>query len=79
VLIVEWSDKRPDDLAAALVELMKNKSPIIRRGAARLVGTAVRKTKLAEHGKPGEIVSLPERSKAAGIWKSAKPGTSLKV
>jgi HEAT repeat protein len=36
--IVEWRDKRPEALSKALVKLLDDKSPPIRRGAARLIG-----------------------------------------
>jgi hypothetical protein len=45
--IVEWCEKRPDDLAAALLPLLDHKSPVVRRGAARLIGAAAIKTDLS--------------------------------
>jgi hypothetical protein len=35
--ILEWTEKRPDDLAAALLALLEHESPVVRRGAARLI------------------------------------------
>lgn len=42
-LLLEWSEKRPGDLAATLVQLLDHPSPVVRRGAVRLIGvTAVK-------------------------------------
>jgi hypothetical protein len=41
--IIEWTEDRPDELAAALVTLLDHKSPAMRRGAADLVGASARK------------------------------------
>jgi hypothetical protein len=42
--IVEWSDERADGLARALLQLLTDRSPLVRRGAARLVGITAVKT-----------------------------------
>jgi hypothetical protein len=40
--ICEWCEQRPDELAAALLQLLDHQSPVVRRGAMRLIGvTAV--------------------------------------
>jgi hypothetical protein len=49
--IVDWCETRPDELADALLQLLDNTSPLIRRGAARLIGAAVMKVNLSEPGK----------------------------
>jgi HEAT repeat protein len=41
--VADWSESRAEEMARELVKLLKHESPIMRRGAARLVGaTAVR-------------------------------------
>jgi hypothetical protein len=42
--ILEWCDKRPDELAAALVQLLDHKSSVVRHGAVRLIGATAVKT-----------------------------------
>ena len=39
----KWRDERPDELAPALLKLLDDPSPAIRRGAARLIGAATLK------------------------------------
>jgi hypothetical protein len=41
--IIEWSEERPDELAAALVKLLDHKSPAMRSAAADLVGASARR------------------------------------
>jgi len=53
--IGDWTEERPDDLAAALSQILDDKSPTMRRGAADLMGAAARKVEkrrdpLAEFG-----------------------------
>ena len=43
-LIVEWCEKRPDDLADALLKLLDHPSPVVRHGAVRLIGVTAVKT-----------------------------------
>jgi hypothetical protein len=62
MLIVEWSEKRPDDLAPILLDLLKDPSPRIRRGAARLIGAACVKVDLAA-GKEKQLPESPEAAK----------------
>jgi hypothetical protein len=45
--IVEWSEKRPDDLAVALLQLLDHKSPVVRHGAVRLIRVTAVKSDLA--------------------------------
>jgi HEAT repeat protein len=52
--MIEWSDKRPEEMAAVLVKLLDDKSPVFRRGAANLIGAAVVKTDLPDFSKPGD-------------------------
>lgn len=35
--LLEWSEKRPDELAAALVSLLEHPVPVVRHGAVRLI------------------------------------------
>ena len=42
-LIAKWSDDRPSELASALVKLLGDPTPAMRRGAARLIGAASQK------------------------------------
>jgi hypothetical protein len=53
VRMIEWSDERPDDLAPALLKLLEDKSPVMRRGAARMIGAAVVKVNLPDPAKAG--------------------------
>jgi len=46
-MILEWCEKRPDDLAAALVQLLDHKSPAMRHGAVRLIGVTAVKSDLS--------------------------------
>lgn len=41
--VADWTDERPDDLAAALIKLLGDKSATTRRGAADLVGVSARR------------------------------------
>jgi hypothetical protein len=52
--MIEWSDERADELASVLVKLLADKSPVMRRGAANLVGAVVVKTDLAAPGMPDD-------------------------
>jgi HEAT repeat protein len=62
-VFVEWSDKRPDDLAPALMKLLDDSSPRMRRGAARLIGASVVKTDLPDNKAKPSGKTLPEPSK----------------
>jgi HEAT repeat protein len=46
IKLIAWSDERPNELAQVLGDLLEDKSPIIRRGAARLVGITATETVL---------------------------------
>ncbi len=48
MLIIEWSDHRADDLAPALFKLLASPSPMMRHGAARLVGASAAKRDLPD-------------------------------
>jgi hypothetical protein len=49
---LEWIDKRPDELSAALLKLLDHKSPVIRRGSAWLIGAEARQGDAPDAGKP---------------------------
>jgi hypothetical protein len=53
--LIEWSDQRPDELATHLLTLSEDKSPLMRRGAANLIGAVVIKTELPDPNKKGEM------------------------
>lgn len=54
--LIEWSEKRADELAPLLMKSLEDKSPVLRRGAANLIGaTAVK-------------VDLPASGKLEGDW-----------
>jgi hypothetical protein len=53
--ISEWSEKRPDDLAGALVQLLDHKSAAVRHGAVRLIRVTAVKSELSRP-KPGEDI-----------------------
>jgi hypothetical protein len=46
--VIEWSERRADELAPALLKLLGDKSPVMRRGAANLIGAAVVKVDLSD-------------------------------
>jgi hypothetical protein len=46
LLIVEWSDRRPNELAPALLAILTSPEAAMRRGAARLIGASALKTNL---------------------------------
>ena len=85
-VIVEWSDKRAEDLAAALVKLLGSESPQLRRGAAYLIGASARKIVwptgtamepdwkkfLDPPEKPVQPQKPPEKSKAAFQFEKLK-------
>jgi hypothetical protein len=48
VQLMEWSEKRPDELATALLKLLQDKTPLTRRGAANLIGAVALKVELAD-------------------------------
>jgi HEAT repeat protein len=64
MLIVEWSDKRPDDLAPALLKLLESPSSQMRRGAARQIGASAVKVELTGLDGKKEAKVPPEPSKA---------------
>lgn len=57
--IIEWRNDRPDDLAAALVKLLDDKSAAMRRGAAHLVGASARRVELKQFDPRAPIGSGP--------------------
>lgn len=48
--IGDWTEDRPDDLAAALLKLLEDKSATMRRGAAELIGISARKVEKQQAG-----------------------------
>jgi hypothetical protein len=51
ILIADWAESRPDDLAIALLGLLNDKSAAMRRGAAELLGVVARKAEIP-HAEP---------------------------
>jgi hypothetical protein len=45
---IEWSEQRPDELATDLLKRLEDKSPLMRRGAANLIGAVAVKTELRD-------------------------------
>jgi hypothetical protein len=86
VLIVEWSDKRPDDLAPALLKLLDSPSAQMRRGAVRQIGASAVKVDLAgPDGKKGPAVppgpsgvEKPQPSNVAGRFEKLKAEDRLR-
>ncbi|MEX0701094.1 MAG: hypothetical protein WD069_03275 [Planctomycetales bacterium] len=62
--VVKWSDERPDDLAPALLGLLADPSPEMRRGAARLIGASAVKVDLALHDGKNSLEPPPVAAKA---------------
>jgi HEAT repeat protein len=87
LLIVEWSDKRPDELAPALLKLLESPSPQMRRGAARQIGASAVKVDLADRdGKKGSDVApapsgveKPQPSNVAGRFEKLKAEDPLRA
>jgi hypothetical protein len=46
--VIEWSERRADELAPILLKLLGDKSAVMRRGAANLIGAAVVKVDLPD-------------------------------
>ena len=46
IRVIEWTNDRPDELAAALLKLLDHKSAAMRRGAADFIGASARKVEL---------------------------------
>jgi hypothetical protein len=80
VLIIEWSENRADDLAAALKKLLGSPMPLLRRGAVRLVGACATKVDPADLKKlldlePPPVVkpeTRPQKSKAGVLFEKMK-------
>src|SRR5262249_15270087 len=54
--MIEWSDKRVDEMAAVLMKLLDDKSPVMRRWAANVIGAAVVKVDPPDLTKQGESI-----------------------
>jgi len=75
--MVEWGESRTDELAAALVKLLADESPVMRRGAAGLIGASAVKVEPPRQGGPFDSIlpyidppaapkgAAPEKSKVA--------------
>jgi HEAT repeat protein len=61
--IIEWTEKRPDQLAPALLKFLGDKSPLMRRGAAQLIGAAIVKVDLSLPKKGHGVGERPEKSR----------------
>lgn len=84
--VARWSEDRPSDLAPALVNLLGDPSPKIRRGAARLIGAASQKVQFEERtGKesleelknPKKKLAPPSPSKAMPHFEKLKAEARL--
>jgi HEAT repeat protein len=62
VQFIEWSDTRANDLADVLLKLLADKSPVMRRGAANLIGATAVKVELAKP-REGDPFVFPETPK----------------
>lgn len=60
--LIEWSEKRPDELANALLKLLDDPSPVLRRGSAKAIGMTVAKF---ETTKWSPYLLLPKEEKPA--------------
>jgi HEAT repeat protein len=74
ILFVEWSGKRPAELAPALMDLLTDRSPKVRRGAARLIGATVVKTDLPDkrdkQPDSSKVQMPPQPSNTAIVFKA---------
>lgn len=80
--MVEWGESRTDELAAALVKLLADESPVLRRGAAGLIGASAVKVEPLPQGGGLEAIlpyidppaapkaAAPEKSKVAARLES---------
>jgi len=57
--IVDWTEERPDELAVALLKLLDDKSPAMRRGAVDLMGASARKVDKPRRDPWGGIDPVP--------------------
>ncbi len=55
--ICEWSERRPGDLAAALVQLLDHPAAVVRRGAVRLIGVTAATAERAGRKPGGESLA----------------------
>jgi hypothetical protein len=87
VLVAEWSDKRPDDLAPALLKLLASPSPEMRRGAARLIGISAAKVDLTDYDvknllepplEPAKCQKPPQKSNVAVRFEKLKAEDRLR-
>lgn len=64
--LIEWSEKRPEELATVLLKLLEDPSPLMRQGAANIIGAAVRKVDLGEmkEGVLSKLVPVVDPSSA---------------
>jgi uncharacterized protein (TIGR03067 family) len=52
--LAEWSETRAEEFAALLATLLKDRSPVLRRGAANLIGATAVKIDLKKSRRPGD-------------------------
>jgi HEAT repeat protein len=80
-LKAEWSETRADDFAAALLKLLDDPSPVLRRGATQDIGASAAKIDLSEfdplNKKQPEAKEPPQKSKVA--LKLAKLGVEARL
>jgi len=74
VPLAEWSETRADELATILLKLLDDKAPLMRRGAASLIGVTVVKVEMAKEPlNPLKPETLPDLSRYILPDKDAKP------
>lgn len=77
--ISEWSDKRPDELAGALLQLLDSKSVVMRRGAIRLIGVASMKVNFADVAKGEFSTKVLDYLYPDTIETPSKPGGRARI
>ena len=76
--MIDWSETRTDELARVLMKLLKDESPILRRGAARLIGASAQKQELPR--KQLDPFAPPEKDAMSWLlpYLEPEPGASPK-
>jgi hypothetical protein len=78
VRLHEWSEERPDELASFLVKFLDDKSPMMRRGSANLIGQMVLPAFVKKDWAKG-ILPDPEPKKGKQVQKAIDPAGKSKL
>ncbi len=73
---IEWSETRADDYAAALMKLLKDASPVMRRGAAQDIGASAAKVDIKDID-PLELAPAKKKAEPKEPLQKSKVGIML--